>query len=97
MFDWHRKKSKSFPLFFVSDMAHLICFSAGFVIFYDFILSLDPTIQACRLVVGLHSSSAVMGEPTVLPTVYTEPATRGGGYNYNYSNAVIGAKQPVPK
>ncbi|XP_060559794.1 uncharacterized protein LOC132719870 isoform X5 [Ruditapes philippinarum] len=70
---------------------------AGFVIFYDFILSLDPTIQACRLVVGLHSSSAVMGEPTVLPTVYTEPATRGERYNYNYSNAVIGAKQPVPK
>ncbi|XP_052774398.1 uncharacterized protein LOC128212988 isoform X3 [Mya arenaria] len=70
---------------------------AGFVIFYDFVLSLDPTVQACRLVVGLHSSSAVMGEPTVLPTVYTEPATRGAGYNYNYSNAVIGAKQPVPK
>ncbi|XP_052257880.1 uncharacterized protein LOC127862678 isoform X7 [Dreissena polymorpha] len=70
---------------------------AGFVIFYDFVLSLDPTIQACRLVVGLHSSSAVMGEPTVLPTVYTEPATRGERYNYNYSNAVIGAKQPVPK
>ena len=72
-------------------------FSAGFVIFYDFVLSLDPTIQACRLVVGLHSSSAVMGEPTVLPTVYTEPATRGHAYNYNYSNAIIGAKQPVPK
>ncbi|XP_053395523.1 uncharacterized protein LOC128555844 isoform X3 [Mercenaria mercenaria] len=75
----------------------IIYYSAGFVIFYDFILCLDPTIQACRLVVGLHSSSAVMGEPTVLPTVYTEPATRGERYNYNYSNAIIGAKQPVPK
>jgi len=71
--------------------------SAGFVIFYDFVLSMDPTVQACRLIVGLHSSSAVMGEPTVLPTVYTEPATRGEKYNYNYSNAIVGAKQPVPK
>ncbi|KAL4236724.1 Coiled-coil domain-containing protein 17 [Mactra antiquata] len=75
--------------------AYNIC--AGFVIFYDFLLSLEPTIQACRLVVGLHSSSAVMGEPTVLPTVYSEPATRGERFNYNYSNAVIGAKQPVPR
>ena len=70
-------------------------FSSGFVIFYDFVLGLDPTIQACRLVVGLHSSSAVVGEPTVLPTVYCEPATRGERFNYNYANAVIGAKQPV--
>ena len=29
--------------------------------------------------------------------MYSEPATRGERYNYNYANAVIGAKQPVPK
>ncbi|KAJ8305994.1 hypothetical protein KUTeg_016539 [Tegillarca granosa] len=69
---------------------------AGFVIFYDFVLNMDPRVTACRLIVGLHSTSAVVGDPTVLPTVYTEPATRGTYYQ-NSSNAVIGARQPVPK
>lgn len=74
----------------------IFLFSAGFVIFYDFVLNMDPRVTACRLIVGLHSTSAVVGDPTVLPTVYTEPATRGTYYQ-NSSNAVIGARQPVPK
>ncbi|XP_069128656.1 uncharacterized protein [Argopecten irradians] len=69
---------------------------AGFVIFYDFVLNLEPSVSACRLIVGLHSTSQAMGEPTVLPTVYCEPATRAT-YMQNVSNAVIGARQPVPK
>ena len=93
---WAKCCQVSYSIFFGHSMIYFY-FSAGFVIFYDFVLCLEPTIQACRLVVGLHSSSAVIGEPTVLPTVYSEPATRGERYNYNYANAVIGAKQPVPK
>lgn len=72
-------------------------FSAGFVIFYDLVLNLDPRVTACRLIVGLHGVSAQMGEPTLMPTVYTEPVTRGGAYASNNSNAIIGARQPVPK
>lgn len=72
-------------------------FSAGFVIFYDLVLNLDPRVTACRLIVGLHGVSAQMGEPTLMPTVYTEPVTRGGAYMSNNSNAIIGARQPVPK
>lgn len=70
---------------------------AGFVIFYDLVLNLDPRVTACRLIVGLHGVSAQMGEPTLMPTVYTEPVTRGGAYMSNNSNAIIGARQPVPK
>ncbi|XP_071116690.1 uncharacterized protein [Haliotis cracherodii] len=69
---------------------------AGFVIFYDFLLNLDTKITAARLIVGLHSSTAKMGEPTYLPMVYTEPATRQHQY-VDISNAVIGARQPVPR
>ena len=72
-------------------------FSAGFVIFYDLVLNLDQRVTACRLIVGLHGVSAQMGEPTLMPTVYTEPVTRGGPYASNNSNAIIGARQPVPK
>nr|XP_022315187.1 uncharacterized protein LOC111119376 isoform X3 [Crassostrea virginica] len=70
---------------------------AGFVIFYDLVLNLDQRVTACRLIVGLHGVSAQMGEPTLMPTVYTEPVTRGGPYASNNSNAIIGARQPVPK
>ncbi|XP_062610172.1 uncharacterized protein LOC134271939 isoform X3 [Saccostrea cucullata] len=70
---------------------------AGFVIFYDLVLNLDPRVTACRLIVGLHGVSAQMGEPTLMPTVYTEPVTRGRAYMSNNSNAIIGARQPVPK
>ncbi|KAK3090147.1 hypothetical protein FSP39_009490 [Pinctada imbricata] len=69
---------------------------AGFVVFYDFVLNMDPRVTACRLIVGLHSTATAMGEPTLLPTVYTEPATRAT-YMANTSNAVIGAKQATPK
>ncbi|XP_025108860.1 uncharacterized protein LOC112573069 isoform X2 [Pomacea canaliculata] len=69
---------------------------AGFVMFYDFVLNLDPSITAIRLLVGLHNLSSKLGEPTVLPLVYTEPATRQN-YPQNVCNAVIGARQPVPR
>ncbi|XP_076083618.1 uncharacterized protein LOC143054468 isoform X2 [Mytilus galloprovincialis] len=69
---------------------------AGFMIFYDFVLNLDPRTTACRLIVGLHGTGQSIGEPTVLPTVYTEPATRAVGTSGG-ANAVIGARQPVPK
>lgn len=64
--------------------------------FYDFVLNLDPSITAIRLLVGLHNLSSKLGEPTVLPLVYTEPATRQN-YPQNVCNAVIGARQPVPR
>lgn len=69
--------------------------SAGFVIFYDFVLNLDPRIGAIRLIVGLHNSQAKLGEPTILPLVYTEPSARQT--TYSTVNAVIGARQPVPR
>ena len=70
--------------------------SAGFVIFYDFVLNLDPSISAVRLLVGLHNLSSKLGEPSVLPLVYTEPSTRQN-YMQSVCNAVIGARQPVPR
>lgn len=73
------------------------CFSsAGFVIFYDFVLNLDPSITAVRLLVGLHNLSTKLGEPAVLPMVYTEPSTRQN-YTQTVCHAVIGARQPVPR
>ncbi|XP_078575992.1 uncharacterized protein LOC144861823 isoform X4 [Branchiostoma floridae x Branchiostoma japonicum] len=71
---------------------------AGFVVFYDYLLGLDPEYKSTRLIVGLYNNANEIGDPTPLPVVYTE-----GGYNSYYQNyagmniAVIGAKQPVPR
>jgi len=64
--------------------------SDGFVCFYDFVLGLEPTAKACKLIVGLYNKVAELGEPSLLPTVYTEPTELG-------NTAIIGAKQPVPR
>ncbi|KAL8600700.1 hypothetical protein ACOMHN_057290 [Nucella lapillus] len=67
----------------------------GFVIFYDFVLNLEPNIFAMRLLVGLHNMTNKLGEPSVMPLVYTEPAI--GPHDENVCNTVIGARQPVRK
>ena len=73
-----------------------VSISAGFVVFYDFLLGLEPTLQTCRLVVGLYNTSGGMGEPTILPTVYCQPSNPGG-YGPATSQVIIRARQPVPR
>ncbi|XP_076462102.1 uncharacterized protein LOC143294612 [Babylonia areolata] len=67
----------------------------GFVIFYDFVLNMEPNIFAIRLLVGLHNMTNKLGEPSVMPMVYTEPSV--GPQMESICNAVIGARQPVRK
>ncbi|XP_067839519.1 coiled-coil domain-containing protein 17-like isoform X2 [Heptranchias perlo] len=72
---------------------------AGFVVFYDFLLGLDPAYRACRLVMGLYHGGQEMGDPSPLPAVYCDignlPAyfpdiNRGNG-------AILAVKQVVPR
>lgn len=78
------------------DVRFLInfCFSydpiQGFTCFYDFVMGLEPTARMCNLTVGLYTSAAEFGKPTMLPTVYTERIDE-------VNSAVIGTKQPFPK
>uniref|UniRef100_W5MFJ1 Coiled-coil domain containing 17 n=1 Tax=Lepisosteus oculatus TaxID=7918 RepID=W5MFJ1_LEPOC len=72
---------------------------AGFVIFYDFILGLEPTLRMARLVVGLYSGGQKMGRPSPLPVVYCEaggalPYVTGG---HQGNIATLSVKQPVPR
>ncbi|XP_066548399.1 coiled-coil domain-containing protein 17 [Amia ocellicauda] len=72
---------------------------AGFVLFYDFVLGLEPTLSMVRLVVGLYSGGQEMGRPTPLPAVYCEV---GGGLPYVTTGhpgniATLSVKQPVPR
>ena len=70
------------------------------MVFYDFVTGLDVGSQALRLVTGLYNDTAQYGEPTILPTVYSEPNPSGGGMAYYpmASNfALVGARQPVPR
>ncbi|XP_013420709.1 uncharacterized protein LOC106181016 [Lingula anatina] len=68
---------------------------AGFVVFYDYVLGLEPSLKSCRLIVGLYSTMADM-EPSILPTVYCEPPQGSTSYMQGASVAVVGTKQPVP-
>uniref|UniRef100_A0A8C5QHA4 Uncharacterized protein n=1 Tax=Leptobrachium leishanense TaxID=445787 RepID=A0A8C5QHA4_9ANUR len=72
---------------------------AGFVIFYDFLLGLDPTHQTVRLLSGLYSNGHRMGQTTSLPDVpcdmwhpapHLENVPRG-------NTAMLAAKQPIPR
>eukprot|EP00079_Xenopus_tropicalis_P024407 XP_012817033.1 PREDICTED: coiled-coil domain-containing protein 17 [Xenopus tropicalis] len=72
---------------------------AGFVIFYDFLLGLDPTIQKIRLVSGLYSNGQKMGQTTSLPDVLCEVWQS----SHHLANApkgniaMLSAKQPIPR
>ncbi|KYO48009.1 coiled-coil domain-containing protein 17 isoform D [Alligator mississippiensis] len=72
---------------------------AGFAIFYDFLLGLDPTVVQVRLVAGLYRDGQEMGKPTPLPSAdcdvaraprYLADGRRGNG-------AILATKQPVPR
>nr|XP_042700972.1 coiled-coil domain-containing protein 17 isoform X2 [Chrysemys picta bellii] len=73
--------------------------ATGFVIFYDFLLGLDPTFFQVCLVAGLYRDGQEMGKPTPLPVAYCQmgqsppyvvDGQRGNG-------AILSAKQPVPR
>ncbi|TFK01730.1 secreted tolloid-like protein [Platysternon megacephalum] len=73
--------------------------AAGFVIFYDFLLDLDPTFFQVCLVAGLYRNGQQMGKPTPLPVAYCQmgqsPPYVVDGQRGN--SAILSAKQPVPR
>ncbi|XP_067423919.1 coiled-coil domain-containing protein 17 [Emydura macquarii macquarii] len=73
--------------------------AAGFVIFYDFLLGLDPTFFQVCLVAGLYRNGQEMGKPTPLPIAYCQmgrsPPYVVDGQRGN--SAILSAKQPVPR
>ncbi|CAH1775471.1 unnamed protein product [Owenia fusiformis] len=68
---------------------------AGFVVFYDYVLHLEPSLHTSRLIIGLFDETAEMGEPSILPSVYCE-MNQDSLYQDATSMALIAAKQPVP-
>ncbi|XP_043377543.1 coiled-coil domain-containing protein 17 isoform X3 [Chelonia mydas] len=73
--------------------------AAGFVIFYDFLLGLDPTFFQVCLVAGLYRNGQEMGKPTPLPVAYCQmgqsPPYVVDGQRGNH--AILSTKQPVPR
>ncbi|XP_018427500.1 PREDICTED: coiled-coil domain-containing protein 17 [Nanorana parkeri] len=72
---------------------------AGFVIFYDFLLGLDPTFQKVRLLSGLYSNGHRMGHssslPDVLCEVWNSPQHVANVPRGNV--AMLSARQPIPR
>ncbi|XP_076010528.1 coiled-coil domain-containing protein 17 [Genypterus blacodes] len=73
--------------------------ASGFVIFYDFVLGVDASQKALRLVAALYSDGEEVGRPSPLPAVQCLP---GGAVPYSHSlhrgnYGVLSVKQPVPR
>ncbi|XP_054837255.1 coiled-coil domain-containing protein 17 isoform X2 [Eublepharis macularius] len=73
--------------------------ASGFVVFYDFILGLDPTFYQVCLVSGLYRNGQELGKSTPLPVVFSDmgqsPDRVKGGQRG--SCAILAARQPVPR
>nr|XP_033771786.1 coiled-coil domain-containing protein 17 isoform X2 [Geotrypetes seraphini] len=73
--------------------------AAGFVIFYDFLMGLDPTFVQVRLVTGLYASGQEMSQTTLLPAVFCEMG-QASQYMLDVrkgTSAILSVKQPVPR
>ncbi|KAJ7332818.1 hypothetical protein JRQ81_014998 [Phrynocephalus forsythii] len=73
--------------------------ASGFVIFYDFLLGLDPTFYQVGLVSGLYRNEQGLGKPTPLPVVSSD---MGLSSQYVMGEqrgccAIVAARQPVPR
>lgn len=73
------------------------CYSAGFVVFYDYLLGLDPSYRVCRMVVSLCSAGQEMGNPSVLPPIYCEASLSKFHDNKRQNIAILATKQAVPR
>lgn len=66
------------------------------MIFYDFILGIDSSIQWCGLVTQLYNETGAIGKATDLPVVSAETPSPGP-YAQGLGRAMLKSKQPVPK
>ncbi|XP_077190107.1 coiled-coil domain-containing protein 17 isoform X2 [Paroedura picta] len=73
--------------------------ASGFVIFYDFLLGLEPTFYQVCLVSGLYRNGQELGKSTPLPIVLSDMGQSSdrvmGGQRG--SCAILAARQPVPR
>ncbi|KAM8961256.1 coiled-coil domain-containing protein 17-like isoform 2-T2 [Pelodytes ibericus] len=70
---------------------------SGFVVFYDYLVGLDPTYRVCRLAVSLCSGTQEMGGPSPLPPVYCEAPSSKFHVNKKQNIAILATKQAVPR
>eukprot|EP00079_Xenopus_tropicalis_P039383 XP_017953154.1 PREDICTED: coiled-coil domain-containing protein 17-like isoform X2 [Xenopus tropicalis] len=70
---------------------------SGFVVFYDFLLGLDPSYRVCRLAVSLCSGGLEVGSSSSLPPVYCGAALSTFHDNKRQNTAVLATKQAVPR
>ncbi|XP_044141624.1 coiled-coil domain-containing protein 17-like [Bufo gargarizans] len=70
---------------------------SGFVIFYDYLLGLDPSYRVCRLAVSLCSGGQEMGNPSTLPPVYCDAGLSKFYDGKKLNLAILSTKQAVPR
>ena len=70
--------------------------TAGFVIFFDFIVNFPPNVDQCRLITCLHHPQSGLGEPSHLEPLKCD-LFLDEDTGERMSVALVATKQPVPK
>ena len=72
--------------------------SAGFVVFWDFVLGLSSSLTRCRLAAGVYEGAEIMTDIKLLPLVRTTYITKETHPSIPPGGAgVIGIKHPFPR
>ncbi|KAM3939358.1 coiled-coil domain-containing protein 17-like [Leptodactylus fuscus] len=70
---------------------------SGFVVFYDYLLGLDPSYRVCRLMISLCSGGQELGNPSTLPPVYCDASLSKFYHGKRQNIAILSTKQAVPR
>jgi len=72
--------------------------SAGFAVFWDFVLGLSPSFTRCRLAAGVYQGVELVTDVKLLPIVRTTALTKDSHPTIPSGGAgVIGVKHPFPR
>ncbi|XP_006813135.2 uncharacterized protein LOC102809556 [Saccoglossus kowalevskii] len=69
---------------------------AGFLVFFDFIIGLDPSSKILRLITAQWEKENELGDPTTFPVTYCNPAQQQPGGYGGFGGATIATRQQVP-
>ena len=73
-------------------------FSAGFAVYWDFVLGLSASLTRCRLAAAIYQGMEIVTDVKLLPLVRTMPVTKDSHPTIPPGRVgVIGVKHPFPR
>ena len=78
-------------------MPHFVS-SAGFAVYWDFVLGLNASLTRCRLAAAVYRGMETITDVKLLPLIRTVPVTKDSHPKIPPDRvAVVGVKHPFPR